>query len=466
MEPLSESLVVPETEKALAPTFSPKVTKAETRTSLEVSTLDGVYATIFTSVTTGVLLTNFLVELKATPIQMGMLASIPMLGNLLQPLGAYFADRTSSRFKYSMKIYLPARLLWLLVVGAIIWLSWRHLDSHFLINLVLVIVFLSNFLGALGSASWLSWLASLVPRRLRGRYFGFRSRAANLTSMICVPLIGLGVSYWPGGTIQGYGVFLMVGISAGVISLGYQFFMRDINPQTLKKKKDQLIPSLAIDGILTDEDSISLWQDKNFIIFLIYFSLWMFAINLSSPFFNIYMLDALKLNVSWVTLYNSLSAATNLLVLVRWGKLADRIGNRPILLLIGVIVALTPLLWLGVGADSLSIFLWLPLLHILMSGTWVAIDLCCNNLQLGIAKVENCSVYFATAAAVAGVSGALGTTAGGFLAQFSHLGGFLGLFVLSSLLRLVALLPLVFVQEKNSHSVSQLLKKWLQTAKI
>lgn len=192
----------------------------------------------------------------------------------------------------------------------------------------------------------------------------------------------------------------------------------------------------------------------------------MFAINLSSPFFNIYMLDALKLNVSWVTLYNSLSAATNLLVLVRWGKLADRIGNRPILLLIGVIVALTPLLWLGVGADSLSIFLWLPLLHILMSGTWVAIDLCCNNLQLGIAKVENCSVYFATAAAVAGVSGALGTTAGGFLAQFSHLGGFLGLFVLSSLLRLVALLPLVFVQEKNSHSVSQLLKKWLQTAKI
>lgn len=175
---------------------------------------------------------------------MGMLASIPMLGNLLQPLGAYFADRTSSRFKYSMKIYLPARLLWLLVVGAIIWLSWRHLDSHFLINLVLVIVFLSNFLGALGSASWLSWLASLVPRRLRGRYFGFRSRAANLTSMICVPLIGLGVSYWPGGTIQGYGVFLMVGISAGVISLGYQFFMRDINPQTLKKKRINSFPVL------------------------------------------------------------------------------------------------------------------------------------------------------------------------------------------------------------------------------
>lgn len=458
---MSESLTLPETEKALAPTFFSKVTKTETRTSLEVSTLDGVYATIFSSITGGVLLTNFLVELKATPMQMGMLASIPMMANLLQPLGAYLADRSTSRYKYSVWVYFPARLFWLLLVLAIVWLSWRHTDSHFLISLVLGIVFLSNFLGALGSASWLSWLAALVPRRLRGRYFGFRNRAASLTSMICVPLMGLGISNWPGGTIQGYGFLLMVGVIAGVISLGYQYFMTDVNPQALKTKTSESCQIFGEDETNCNQDSVSILKDKNFLVFLLYFSTWMFAINLSSPFFNIYMLDSLRLNVSWVTLYNSLSAATNLLVLVWWGRLADRIGNRPILLLIGVIVALSPLLWLGVGTDSLSMLLWLPLLHILMSGTWVAIDLCCNNLQLGIARMENCALYFATAAAVAGVSGALGTTVGGFLAQFSYSGGFIGLFALSSVLRLAALLPLIFVREKNSHALPQILRQLL-----
>jgi|GEM_PF-7017072 len=68
-------------------------------------------------------------------------------------------------------------------------------------------------------------------------------------------------------------------------------------------------------------------------------------------------------------------------------------------------------------------------------------------MQLGIAPVKNQSIYFAIAAAVAGVSGALGTTIGGFIAQFAESGGLLGLFALSSLFRLAALVLLNFVQE-------------------
>ncbi|NJR52294.1 MAG: MFS transporter, partial [Leptolyngbyaceae cyanobacterium CSU_1_3] len=168
--------------------------------------------------------------------------------------------------------------------------------------------------------------------------------------------------------------------------------------------------------------------------------------------------DDLGLDVSWVTIYNSLTAGANLLMLVFWGRLADRYGNRALLLLVGILVAVTPLLWLVTGADTLSIWLWLPLLHILAGGTWAAIDLCNNNIQLGIAPVSNQASYFAVAAAIAGLSGALGTTAGGFLAQFTNNGGLLGLFALSSVVRLVALLPLVFVHEERGQAIGQVLK--------
>jgi MFS family permease len=91
-------------------------------------------------------------------------------------------------------------------------------------------------------------------------------------------------------------------------------------------------------------------------------------------------------------------------------------------------------------------------------GTWAAIELCGNNLQMELAPRRNQSSYFAIAAAVAGVSGAVGITAGGFIATATGGGGIVGLFALSAILRLAALLALVFVREQRSVPLSQLIR--------
>ncbi|HEY9846441.1 MAG TPA: MFS transporter, partial [Candidatus Caenarcaniphilales bacterium] len=242
----------------------------------------------------------------------------------------------------------------------------------------------------------------------------------------------------------------------GLVSLGFQYFMEDVNPQ-LQRTLAQVVKgqpgeTAASAPTLTQKvQASSFWQDRNFLNFLLYFSFWTFAVNLSSPFFNIYLLDNLALDVQWVTLYNSLTAAANLLMLVVWGRLSDRIGNRPLLLWVGILVALTPLLWLGVGTNSTSVWLWLPLLHIFAGSTWAAIELCSSNIQMVIAPISRHSSYFAIAAAVAGGSGALGTVVGGYLATVADYGGLTGMFALSSVVRLVALLPLIVVQERQSQ---------------
>lgn len=174
----------------------------------------------------------------------------------------------------------------------------------------------------------------------------------------------------------------------------------------------------------------------------------MFAVNLSAPFFTFYMLDCLNIDVRYVTFYSSLSAGSYLLLLMVWGKLSDQIGNRSILLSIGLLTALIPLLWLGMGVNELSIWLWLPLLHLLLGGTGAALDLCTTNLQLGVAPIARQSQSFALVAAVGGVSGALATTVGGFLVQLTESNGFVVLFAISSILRFAALIPLIFVREK------------------
>ncbi|PLZ93520.1 MFS transporter [Fischerella muscicola CCMEE 5323] len=453
---------------SLLPIYNGTFSKDAIRTSLRASTMDGIFAGVFGITTGGILLSNFLVELDATPVAFGMLASIPMLVNFIQPLGAYISERFHSRYQYSLLIYAPARLIWLILVICIVAFSQQLINSQQLVILTLLIVFISHLWGGMGSASWLSWMATLVHRRLRGRYFGIRSSIASFTNLICVPLAGLAVSHWYGGNIQGYGVLLFVGILFGMMSLACQYFKLDVNPQaqnaiaTNAINLNDCVDEQIADVNFTSQPSFwqSLRNDTNFLIFLLYFSVWMFAVNLCNPFFNLYMLDTLDLDISWVTFYSSLQAGANMLMLILWGRLADKIGNRPILFFMGIFVAIAPLLWLGIGYTSLDMWLWLPMLHIFLGGTGAAIDLCGNNMQLEVAPTRNQSIYFATVAAIAGLCGAFGTILGGFLVQINFCGGLLGLFVFSTIFRLVALLPIIFVQESRGQSFVQTLQSF------
>lgn len=437
---------------------STKLPKKAIRSSLKASTCDSVFSTLFAGTTGDVLLSNFMVGLGATSVEIGLLSAIAMVTNFLQPIGAYLADRTTSRRRFSLQLFLPSRLLWLILVGGIFWFGTHRTESHHLVQWTLALVLVTHILGALGSPSWVSWMAVLVPQRLRGRYFGLRNSVSSLTNLIGIPLLGLIVSTWGGGTLQGYGVVLTLGVLAGLISLGIQFFKADVNPQAVGGEFVVSPNSTRQPQWLA---ALSVLKNPNYFRFLVYYGLFMFSVSLSAPFFNVYMLKDLGLDVSWVTIYSSLVAGANLVMLVVWGKLADRIGNRPVLVVVGILIATIPLLWLGAGTDSISVLVWLPLLHLLMGGAWSAMDLCNNNIQMAIAPAHQSSSYFAMAAAVGGLFGALGTTAGGFLAQSACFGGLPGLFALSAVLRLVALLPLVFVREPRSRSLETLFSRSL-----
>ena len=443
-----------------------KLAKDAIRKSLEASTADGIFAAIYSNVTAGVLLTNFAMDLGASATQIGLLASIPLVANLLQPLGAYLSEQCSSRHWYCLGVYIPSRLVWVLLLLGLGLLHWDYIEPKMLITGTLAIALISSSTGALGSAAWLSWMAVLVPKRLRGRYFGLRNSAANLTNLVSVPLMGMAISQWPSGPVDGFGVLLVVAIAFGLLSLAFQNLMADINPklqQTLSEPQIGL-PSAEADGESAPENAAKAEKFK-FWILLLYFGCWMFAFSLSAPFFNLYMLDNLNLPITLVTFYTSLMAGANLLMFMFWGRLADRIGNRTVLAIAGIILAIAPLLWLFVGTGALSIWLGLPLLHVVMGGTGAAIDLCNNNLQIGVAPLHKQSTYFGWLAAAAGISGALGTAIGGYCAEHWTQGGLQGVFVLSGVCRGVAIVPLAFVKEHRDLSLSQLMQVFSSAVK-
>ena len=136
-------------------------------------------------------------------------------------------------------------------------------------------------------------------------------------------------------------------------------------------------------------------------------------------------------------------------MLLGWGRIIDRFGSRRLLICTGLAVVMMPLFWLLTDLPQVRSQLWiyLAIFHVFWGGMWAAIDLGNNNIQIAIVPIEHHATFFAIAAAVAGISGALGTTVGGLLMQFDRYQGVFGVFAISAILRLIAIMPLMFVRE-------------------
>jgi MFS family permease len=482
-----ESETVESEIDAFAPEYrpvslAPKILKSAIRRSLKASTLDGAFSSIFENIAKGVLVSNFLMGLGAGAFEVGLLTSIPMLAQLLQPVGAYLSEKTRSRHAYCLWIFGAARLLWLIPAGGIFMFSHDLLTARSLCLITLGVLSASNILEAIGGASWMSWMAAIVPGKLRGRYFGLRRSLSSLTALLTIPLGGWLVSQWLGGEIEGYGIALIIAVVMGLISLGFQSYMSDVNPQTAKPPaQPALEPALepaiksltaavseleapAIAPSLTPSLTPSL-KCRNFLILLLFLGVWTFSVNLSAPFFNFYLLDSLHLDVQWVTLYNSLRFGAFFLAIILWGRLADRIGNRPVLLLNCLLASTLPWMWSYVDGSVAALWLALPLLHFAQGSTFAALDLCIANIQLELAPRAQQSAGFARAAAIMGVAGALGTTAGGYLAELAAV-GLPALFALTAIVQFISIVPLCFVREERAQSLRQLIdppwQRWTQ----
>ena len=444
---------------------SSRFSKADIRQSLRASTLDGTFSSIFENIVRGILISNFLLGLGAGAFEIGLLSSIPMVAHLLQPLGAYFSEKTASRHLYCLWIFGFSRVLWLLPAVGIFAFTHNRIDAHELTLLTMVVLTLSNALDSIGCASWMSWMAVLVPTQLRGRYFSLRRSLSSLAALLTIPLGGRLVSSWVGGEVEGYGIVLIIAVLLGLGSLVFQFWMRDVNPQMEAgayrlSKLETRSSSCAQDESSKVSAAVDLFRDRNFLTLLLFLGLWTFGLNLSAPFFNFYLLSNLNIDVQWVTIYGGLVCGTFLLTIMGWGRLADRIGNRPVLMLNGLLMAVLPLLWLYTDSSSLSLWLILPLLHSLQGGMVAALDLCLSNIQMELAPRTKQSTYFAIAAAIIGFTGALGVTVGSLLAELPGF-GLPAIFAVSALVRFASLVPLYFVQEPRALLVKQLVQKRL-----
>jgi len=419
------------------------------RRALRLSIWDGIFANLYANLTGGVFLVGYALALKASEVQIGLLAAFPLLANIVQPFSTYLIERIGRRRSLALFGGAFARLLWLVIIIASVYLTSRRQ----LLYISMWVVALSQMGTAINNLAWMSWMADLVQEEIRGRYFGLRNAALGVAALLASLAGGYFLDVWkaghPRGEMDALRLLFVAGVVCGVASLFIQ--ARVYEPPLREGDESQ---SFSRRLFLP-------FRDANFRRFLIFSLAWNFAVYFTAPFFAVYMLKSLKLSYTAVATYAVLSSAADLASAQLWGRLSDRETNKPILLFTSFFAALIPYGWLFTTSES---HLLLGFLHVEGGLFWAGIRLCTGNLVLKLAPASSRSIYFSTFNAVAGLMAVIAPILGGFALKFlpSVLKGlqlgwnpFLILFFVSSTLRLASLPLLSKVSEPRERSVWQ-----------
>lgn len=433
---------------------------------LKLSVREGALNTVFATLIGGTFLVGFALELGATNTQIGILSALPPLLNLVQVLGSYFVTKIGSSKRVCVISAAMYRLVWLMIALIPLLLFWTTGEWGAVAILIACLAVASLF-ASLSGVAWMTWITQMVPEFVRGRFFGYRNMVAGAVGMIASLGAAQFIDHWqkaytaPTDRLLGFSLLFSIGLAFGLWGL-----------MGLKRISDVPLPQ--------DNGDKSFWQelkrplqDQGFRKWILFSTVWGFAVGVGSPFFSVYMLENLQLQFSIIAILGLVNGITNTLGMRLWGNLIDDMGSKPLLAICSVGGAIIPFIWVLATPGNWSI-LWLT--HFLNGLAWSGIGLASSQLLMSTAPEDGASMYFAVFAAITGIAGTISPLLGGALAGvFSSLAWQVGgitlsglqlLFMLTGILRLLSLALLQPVPSAKDMSLGEILSKARQLSPL
>jgi hypothetical protein len=162
---------------------------------------------------------------EASSTQLGLLSAAWQAAMLAQIPAALFVERFSQRKPMWAAVTILHRILWA-SPAVVPWLLPRHRD-WWPVALIAALS-LSNLLANLGTASWLSWMADIVPTDRAGRFWAVRQSVLSVGLVLGTAVYGWILDrYASGGAVFGFQlVFALCGVF-GVLDIVVHCFVHE-----------------------------------------------------------------------------------------------------------------------------------------------------------------------------------------------------------------------------------------------
>jgi len=381
------------------------LTDKQVQSGLKYIVKEGVATEAMSTLTGGTFLVAMAVMLKATNVQIGMLAALPTLTNVFQLIAIWLVKRYRNRRAICVICSVLARVP-LLVIGFLpfIFSAATGLQALFFL------LFFSYFFGSISGASWNSWMKDLVPQKILGSYFSRRSRILQILSVTLSLMIAVIIDYikkhYPQQELTAYIVMFLMGGMIGM--LGVYLLSRAPEPATNIEETNVL--SLLKKPL----------KDKNFKNLLVFNASYVFAINMALPFFVVYMMKTLLLSLTCIIILGLLAKISSIVSLKLWGTYSDRYSNKTIIIICAPVFIICILAWTftAMGSSQLISIVLLAIIHIISGMSAAGIDLSINNIAMKLAPHNEAIAYMSARNMIIAIFASLGPVCGGLLADF------------------------------------------------
>ena len=194
-----------------------------------------------------------------------------------------------------------------------------------------------GYFGFNGSTipSWNSLLGDLTTDRDRGSYFGRRNGLSQLTMFGALVVAGLALERTGAVGHAGTG-FLIILFAAAACRAGSLFCL---------SRHDEPEYRTDPNAYFSFRQFLRRGAKSNFGRFVFFVGFMNFAIQISAPYFAVYMIRDLKFDYMQFTVAQGVFIAVQFLSMRRWGAFSDIYGNRVVLMFTGIMLCFIPLLW-------------------------------------------------------------------------------------------------------------------------
>ncbi len=417
-------------------------------------TLAGCLGMVYVTIVTSPFVVAFFRALGASELMFGLIGGIPMAMLFMQFAGAVLANRLTRRKIVFMTCVICARLFYIPI--AFTPMIFASLGRGVLLGIMIFLLAAGSALANTAEPLWFSWMADLIPRRVLNSYWGRRQRWMHITwtgSFVGIAAIAYLVNL---SALVIFPALVVLAVIAGICDI--LLFRRIEEPQNMVSGGGPIAGTIVAPLLHNEYRS-----------FLLSNCTWYFFSMFASAFMTLYVLKILGMSLWEAMLMWCFMGIGTALFSTWWGRIADRHGHKPVLLLCYLFKPLIIMAFLFVNSGNAFYILSAACLAdgALNAGLMVA----SNGYMLKTAPRRNRSMFIAAALGFAGIFGGLGAVAGGkFLDVYSNFSlVFAGrdwnnyqlMFFVNIFMRLLCILPALYIIEPKSSPPAKLLNSML-----
>ena len=247
--------------------------------NLNVSQKDGNWASVWTGLTSSYV-SPFAIAIGASNSTIGFLGSFPDLINSSCQLFASFVLRICKSRRNVIS--------WLVAAQALVWLGFLAVPTSgpAAIPILVGLVAVNAVIAGLIYPIWNSLMGDIVPANRRGYFFAKRTRILGLCSFGSMLLAGAFLATWRWNTAWGFATLFTGAACARMLSSMYLKQMSDV-PLDRSSQSDLTVATFVD----------KLRKGSAFGRFTLYAAFMKFAVSIANPFFAVYMLKELSLEL-------------------------------------------------------------------------------------------------------------------------------------------------------------------------